>query len=95
MDGHPGRPFEPRQVDDLRIGRPVSPMRDHEFPPHPVPAPREQNAGSGPNFHIISEMNRVRQIMPVKLNRIAFNHAKQLIKEGKSVADDRNAWSEH
>jgi hypothetical protein len=33
--------------------------------------------------------------MPVKLNRIAFNYAKQLIKEGKFVADERNAWSEH
>jgi hypothetical protein len=33
--------------------------------------------------------------MPVKLNRTAFNHAKQLINEGKVVADERDAWSEH
>jgi hypothetical protein len=38
---HPGRPLEPPQVDDLRAGRPVGPMHDHEFPPHAVPVPRE------------------------------------------------------
>jgi hypothetical protein len=36
---HPGRPLEPPQVSDLREGRPLSPMRDREFPPHPVPGP--------------------------------------------------------
>jgi hypothetical protein len=34
---HPGRPLEPLQVEDLRARRPVTPMRDVEFPPHPVP----------------------------------------------------------
>jgi len=33
--------------------------------------------------------------MSIKLNRIAFTTAKQLINEGKVVADDRDAWSEH
>ena len=37
MLDHPGRPLEPPQVADLRDGRPVSPMRDREFPPHPFP----------------------------------------------------------
>src|SRR5712671_3293378 len=31
----------------------------------------------------------------VHLNRSAFDHAKQLIKEGKFVFDERDAWSEH
>jgi hypothetical protein len=34
---HPGRPLEPPQVENLREGRPVVPMRDREFPPHPFP----------------------------------------------------------
>jgi hypothetical protein len=38
---HPGRPLEPPQVDDLRAGRPVGPMRDHEFPPHAATVLRE------------------------------------------------------
>jgi hypothetical protein len=33
--------------------------------------------------------------MAVKLNKTAFNHAKELIGEGKVVLDDRDAWSEH
>jgi hypothetical protein len=33
--------------------------------------------------------------MPVKLNRTAFNHAKQLINQHKVVIDERDAWSEH
>ena len=33
--------------------------------------------------------------MAVKLNSSAFDHAKKLIKEGKFVLDDRDAWSEH
>jgi hypothetical protein len=37
----PGRPLEPPQIANLRAGRPVGPMRDHEFPPHPVLLPRE------------------------------------------------------
>jgi hypothetical protein len=34
---HPGRPLEPRQLDNLRAGRPVGPMLDREFPPHVAP----------------------------------------------------------
>jgi hypothetical protein len=41
MVEHPGRPLEPPQIDDLRAGRPVGPMRDHEFPSHAVPVLRE------------------------------------------------------
>jgi hypothetical protein len=33
--------------------------------------------------------------MTVKLNERAFDHAKKLIKDGKFVHDDRDAWSEH
>jgi hypothetical protein len=33
--------------------------------------------------------------MAVKLNRTAFRYAEGLIKEGKVVIDERDAWSEH
>lgn len=33
--------------------------------------------------------------MSVQLNKSAFNHAKELVKEGKVVFDERDAWSEH
>ncbi|SDR63506.1 hypothetical protein SAMN05519103_08689 [Rhizobiales bacterium GAS113] len=33
--------------------------------------------------------------MAVKLNRLAFVHAKQLISDGRVVFDERGAWSEH
>jgi hypothetical protein len=33
--------------------------------------------------------------MTVRLNRRAFDHAKQLIEEGKVVLDERDDWSEH
>ena len=33
--------------------------------------------------------------MTVKLNHCAFENAKRLIEEGKFVADERDAWSEH
>jgi hypothetical protein len=33
--------------------------------------------------------------MATKLNRTAFDHAKQLIGQDKVVLDDRDAWSEH
>jgi hypothetical protein len=33
--------------------------------------------------------------MGVKLNNPAFDHAKDLIREGQYVLDDRDAWSEH
>jgi hypothetical protein len=33
--------------------------------------------------------------MKVKLNNRAFDHAKSLIRDGKYVIDDRDAWSEH
>ena len=33
--------------------------------------------------------------MAVTLNRSAFEHAKELINEGRFVFDERNAWSEH
>src|SRR5258706_21178 len=34
-------------------------------------------------------------VMAVNLNRSGFNHAKNLVHEGKAVIDDRDAWSEH
>lgn len=33
--------------------------------------------------------------MTVKLNNRAFDYAKSLIRNGKYVTDDRDAWSEH
>jgi hypothetical protein len=33
--------------------------------------------------------------MSVKLNQQGFEHAKQLISEGRAVADERDDWSEH
>ena len=33
--------------------------------------------------------------MAVKLNRTAFAYAQELVRAGKVVADDRDAWSEH
>jgi hypothetical protein len=33
--------------------------------------------------------------MTVSLNARAFDHAKKLIKDGRYVLDDRDAWSEH
>jgi hypothetical protein len=33
--------------------------------------------------------------MAVKLNNRGFEHAKELVKEGHLVVDERNAWSEH
>jgi hypothetical protein len=44
MAEHPGRPLEPGQVQNLRSGRPVGPMFDREFPPHPGPVIRERAA---------------------------------------------------
>jgi hypothetical protein len=39
MPAHPGRPLEPQQLANIRAGRPVGPMLDHEFPPHVAPFP--------------------------------------------------------
>jgi hypothetical protein len=33
--------------------------------------------------------------MAVKLNNRAFEHAKELVREGHVVVDERDAWSEH
>jgi hypothetical protein len=33
--------------------------------------------------------------MAVKLNKRAFDHAKELVGEGRAVLDERDAWSEH
>lgn len=53
MQGHPGRPLEPQQVENLRAGRPAGPMRDKENPPHPQKsqekAPHERSGGSHPD----------------------------------------------
>jgi hypothetical protein len=35
------------------------------------------------------------EVMAVRLNRQAFEHAKDLITKGMFVADRRDAWSEH
>ena len=33
--------------------------------------------------------------MTVKLNELAYKHAKRLIEEGKFIDDERDAWSDH
>jgi hypothetical protein len=33
--------------------------------------------------------------MPTKLNKRAFEHAKNLISNGKCVKDEKDKWSEH
>jgi hypothetical protein len=40
MSEHPGRPLEPRQIENLRKGRVSGAMQDREFPPHVAPVPR-------------------------------------------------------
>jgi hypothetical protein len=34
---HPGRALAPQQMENMRLGRPVGPMLDREFPPHMGP----------------------------------------------------------
>ncbi len=46
MQDHPGRPLEPQQMENLRVGRPVGPMRDREIPPHPEARPAHQEKSS-------------------------------------------------
>jgi hypothetical protein len=48
MSAHPGRPLEPPQLEDLRVGRPVSPMHDREFPPHVAPVIPDRRAPAPP-----------------------------------------------
>jgi hypothetical protein len=33
--------------------------------------------------------------MAIRLSRRSYEHARQLVKEGKVVLDDRDHWSEH
>jgi hypothetical protein len=49
---------------------------------------RPGDSGSAPRFEEVRSM-------AVRLNQTAFDQAKTLIREGKFVADERDAWSEH
>ena len=40
-------------------------------------------------------MQRKRSPRPVTLNERAYDHAKELIGDGKAVVDERDDWSEH
>lgn len=42
MQQHPGRPLEPQQMDNLRLGKPAGPMHDQETLPHAAPPPQKQ-----------------------------------------------------
>ena len=42
-----------------------------------------------------SERKHGANVMAVKLNRRAFEFAKELVRDDKVVIDDRDAWSEH
>jgi hypothetical protein len=44
---------------------------------------------------MLNQQTTGERVMAVKLNKTAFNHAKQLIHEGHFVYDERDAWSEH
>lgn len=33
--------------------------------------------------------------MTVKLNKSGYDHAQELVRQGRFVSDDRDAWSEH
>jgi hypothetical protein len=44
MMAHPGRPLEPQQLQNLRVGRTAGPMLDREFPPHVAPMPKVRTA---------------------------------------------------
>jgi hypothetical protein len=55
-----------------------------------VPAPWAQETGSRATLNA-----RGVTVMAVKLNRRAFDHAKDLISKGRFVFDERDAWSEH
>jgi hypothetical protein len=46
-------------------------------------------------FATVNSQRRKEQIMSVKLNRQAFDHAKELIGKGCVMIDARDAWSEH
>jgi hypothetical protein len=48
MQGHPGRPLEPQQQENLRAGKPAGPMRDREVPAHPAPAPKSESRPAPP-----------------------------------------------
>jgi hypothetical protein len=37
MIEHPGRPLEPQQLGNLRVGKPAGPFLDREIPPHVAP----------------------------------------------------------
>jgi hypothetical protein len=39
MQAHPGKPLEPRQIENLRAGRPAGAPHDHEVPNHREAAP--------------------------------------------------------
>ncbi len=46
-----GRPLEPRQIENLRAGRPAGPREDREYPPHaaaPGQAPRQAAPAAAP-----------------------------------------------
>jgi hypothetical protein len=54
------------------------------------------------DFNVIGRAEMIRQkpygetqVMPIKLNRKAFEHAKALVLEGKFVYHQRDDWSEH
>ena len=44
MIEHPGRPLEPQQLGNLRIGRPAGPLLDREIPPHVGPVVPSRSA---------------------------------------------------
>lgn len=43
----------------------------------------------------VARLSRGGATHAVKLNKIAFEYSKELIKEGHVIVDKRNAWSEH
>jgi hypothetical protein len=48
-----------------------------------------------PGCYALGDRLRGGKKMSVKLHRSGFQHAKQLVEEGRVELDDRDAWSEH
>src|SRR5487761_44561 len=51
LQQHPGRPLEPRQIQNIRAGKPAGPVRDREFPPHPIAKPAPPKRPAPPPKH--------------------------------------------
>lgn len=61
----------------------------------PTSGLRTKPSGCSPEVPIRRNKSVDGEMMSIKLNNTAYEHAKRLIKSGHRVLDDRDAWSEH